>query len=534
MPARINESEKFRYHPLEVKRRRGGKFRGSDIIKIRTEHNNITAVKGALALLFVLVQLGIILAITIYAELVLTWYLVLCLVLSIVTAVYCLSSERNAGSKAIWVLVIIIFFVIGFIIYWLSDDRVMYVRQRRRHRAIYEDTKKYLGEHEFPEVSGSVAEDCRYLYNSAGFVPYKNSGLKYYYSGGTLFDGMIESMKSAKKFIFMEFFIIADGSLFDRIWRVLTRKMEEGVEVYIIYDDMGASKELKLKTARMMRKSSACVKAFNRLMSRFSFAMNYRDHRKIVVIDGKEAYTGGCNLSDEYINSKRMYGYWKDSGVKVTGEAVDAFTLMFMRQWSFIVKSPMDYEKYLRLFDRVESGFAVVPYAGGPDVENTVCKGIYNNIISAAHKFVYIFTPYFVPDESILDALKDKALSGVDVRVVIPDIPDKSYVFMLTLDRLERLLKSGVKVFRLTSSFVHSKAVLSENSAVVGSANFDMRSFYQQFENGVYTNDPAFMNELKSDFESCMRESIEVTKKAPHNLIYRMCRGILKIVEPLM
>lgn len=534
MPFNRTEEDRIRFHPLEVRRRVRRALRGADIVKIRTEHNNITAIKGALALSFVAAQLAAILALVLFAEFYLTWYLVLCAVLSILTAIYCLSSERSTGSKAIWVLITLIFFVIGFIIYWLSDDRFMYGRKRKRHKAIYEETKKYLGEHEFPGVFGVVAQDCRYIYNAGGFVPYKNSGLEYYSSGGILFDNLMESLKAAEKFIFMEYFIIADGDLFERIWKILTEKMGKGVEVYIIYDDMGASKELTLKTARRMRKSGAHVKAFNRLMSRFSFAMNYRDHRKIVVVDGKVAYTGGCNLSDEYINSKRMYGYWKDSGVKITGEAVDALTMMFMRQWTFTAKESMDYDRYMHLFDKVESDFAVVPYAGGPDLENAVCKGIYDNIISEAHDFIYIFTPYFIPDESTCTELKNKALSGVDVRIVVPDIPDKFYVFILTIDNLERLLKSGVKVYRFTSSFVHSKAVLTENCAVVGSANFDMRSFYQQFENGIYTNEPGFMQDLRKDFEYCMKESTEITKKAPHTLAYRAFRGILRIVEPLM
>ncbi len=524
------------YHPLQMINKLRQRAKGAEIVKIHTERHIFTVLKGILALLFVFLQLFIIIGLSVYFSFsgVAAWYLLACFVVSIITAVYVLSSNRSSGTKAIWVIFILVIFVAGFIVFWLSDDKVMYGRQRKRHLKILKNTQHLLPRGDYPDISGPVRADCRYLYNAGGFYPYRDSAVEYYRSGGILFDNLLKSLEEAEKFIFVEFFIIADGTLFERFWDIIQKKLDEGVEVYIIYDDMGCSKELKMRTAHRMRKSKAHVKAFNRLVSRFSFAMNYRDHRKIVVVDGKVAYTGGCNLSDEYTNEKRMYGYWKDSAVKTTGVAVDAISLMFMRQWAFIVKKDMDYEKYLGHYEKLHSDYTVIPYGGGPDFKLTICKGIYENMIAEAHEFIYIFTPYFVPEESVVEALKNKALSGVDVRLCLPDIPDKSYVFMLTLDTAEKLIPYGVKVYRLTDSFVHSKVVLTENAVTVSSANFDMRSFYQQFENAIYTNDPKFINDVFSDFDFVIKESKQVEKAEKHGLIYRIVRGILRIVMPLM
>lgn len=520
------------YHPLEM--RRGSRSRDSRLVKIRTEHNNVSLIKGGLMMLFVFLQLGIILALNFWFAAGLRWYLAFCYVVSVITAVYVLSSNRSTQTKAIWVLFILILFMAGYLCFWMSEDGVVYGRARKRHKKILERSNDFVEPHTQPELSGVVKADSDFLKNSGDFLPYTNSGVEYYPSGSVLFDNAIESLKQAESFIFIEFFIISDGVLLDRVWNVLEQKLQEGVEVRIIYDDMGTTKELSGKMRRKMNKSGAQVKIFNRLISRFSFAMNYRDHRKIIVVDGKEAFTGGCNLSDEYINAKRMHGYWKDTGVKVTGEAVDALTLMFLRQWEYIVKQPVDFAKYLHLYDKVENGSVVIPYAGGPDYALPVCKGIYENIIAEANEFIYIYTPYFVPDDSVIESLKNKALSGVDVRLVLPDIPDKFYVYILTLHYAEKLIPYGVKMYKMTDSFVHGKGVLTENCAVIGSANFDMRSFYQQFENGIYTDDKTFRKQVTDDFKDTFRECELVEKPQKRNLFYRIFRGVLRIVAPLM
>ncbi len=522
------------YHPLEMRGKKRLRSHDSKLIRIRTEHNNVGLIKGAMALLFVFLQLAIIISLVVFFVSAVRWYLIFCYVISLITAVYVLSSDRSAQSKAIWVLFILVAFIVGFVVFWLSEDRFVYRRARKRHHKIFKRSNCFVQPYEPPEVGDAAKADCRFLYNAGGFLPYGNSGVEYYPSGALLFDDVILSLEKAEKFIFIEFFIICDGVLLDRVWDILERKIKEGVEVRIIYDDMGTSKELSGKMLRKMKKGGAQIKAFNRLIARFSFAMNYRDHRKIIVADGKVAYTGGCNLADEYINEKRMDGYWKDTGIQVTGAAIDSLTITFLRQWAYIVKQPIEYARYLHLGEEVINPHIVVPYAGGPDYELPICKGIYENIIAEAKERIYIYTPYFVPDDSVTEALKNKALSGVDVRIVLPDIPDKFYVYMLTLDYAERLIRYGVKIYKMKDSFVHGKGVLTENCAVIGSANFDMRSFYQQFENGIYTDDPHFRSQVLEDFNDTFRECEAVEKPTRRPLAYRVFRGMLRIVSPLM
>jgi cardiolipin synthase len=309
--------------------------------------------------------------------------------------------------------------------------------------------------------------------------------------------------------------------------------MKEGVDVRIIYDDMG-SRVLSLKTRKLIKKSGGQIRVFNKLLSRFTFSLNYRDHRKIIVIDGRVAYTGGCNLADEYINEKRMHGYWKDAGLRMTGEGVDALTLTFLRQWEFIVRKNIQYEQFLNHWEKAQSTSTVIPYVGGPEFEQPICKSVYENVITSAKRKLYIMTPYFVPDESIMQDIVNAALSGVDVRLVLPAIPDKLYVYLLTRDNAEKLTKYGVKVYYVEDAFVHSKVVLSESCAIIGSANFDMRSFFQQFENCVLTDDNGLMGDVERDFEQVFADSLLVEKQQKRGLFNAIAVSALRLVGPLM
>jgi cardiolipin synthase len=409
----------------------------------------------------------------------------------------------------------------------------MYRHARKRHGKIFAKTDEFVGTYSQPIASEDLTLTCSYLHNVANFVPYKNTKLKYFPSGASTFDDIIERLKSAQDFIYIEYFAIADGVLLNRILDILLAKLSQGVEVKIIYDDMG-SRVLSRKTIKKIKKAGGMIRVFNPLLSRFSFALNYRDHRKIVVIDGKTAYTGGVNLADEYINEKRMHGYWKDNGLRLDGEAVDALTLTFLRQWEFIVRKPVDYASHFNKYEKVESSYVVLPYADGPEYEQTIGKSVYENIIASAKKKVYIMTPYYIPDDSITQCIINKALEGVDVRIVLPSIPDKYYVYLLTKDYAEKLIKYGVKVYYMKDAFVHAKTVLTEECAVIGSINFDLRSFYQQFENAVLTNDPFVLCDLSADFEQSFADSVLMDKPEKVGAFKAFAIYILRIVSPLM
>lgn len=521
-------------NPLEY-RRNIGRRRAPDtkLVKVRTERNGWGLIKMLFSLFLILLQLGIIIALSFAPAVLLPVYIVVLAAISIVTAFSVLSSHQTDSKKAIWILFILLFFCFGFVIYYLSDDRLMYRRARKRHKRIFENSGSYAGTFVEPDAGKNMRAICRYLYKSGGFVPYTATQLKYFSSGAQLFDDVLEKLRGAKSFVFIEYYVIADGVLWKRIWDILQAKIKEGVDVRIIVDDVGG-RGLSLKTRRKMRRAGAQICVFNRLLSRFTFALNYRDHRKIIVIDGKTAYTGGSNIADEYINEKRMHGYWKDTGLRMTGAAVDAHTLMFLRQWEYILKKPVDYAPFFNKFDYMPSSGTVVPYMGGPDFELPICKNVYESVISSARRKLYIMTPYFVIDDSVTQDLINAALSGVDVRIVLPEVPDKSYVYLLTVDNAERLLKYGVKIYYLKDAFVHSKVVVSENCAVVGTVNFDMRSFYAQFENAVVSDDGTFIYDVLRDFENTFADSRLITSPTQKGVYKSIATALLRLVSPLM
>lgn len=514
-------------------RRRRRRFTEDKLVKIRTEHNNIGAFKTMLAAFVILAQLGIIVGLSTLPALALRWYLIILAVISIFSALSVLSSHRNNQAKAVWVLFILVFFFGGFVIYFMSNDKYMYARARRRHKDIFARSEKYMPADDAVNASSDMQQACAYLKRAGGFASYNDTALKYYPSGAQLFDEVIESLKEAHSFIFIEYYAVADGVLLNRIWEVLEEKLRQGVEVRLIYDDVG-SRAFSHAMRKKMRSAGAQVHVFSRLLSRFTFAMNYRDHRKIIIIDGKVAFTGGSNVADEYINEKHMHGYWKDTGLKMEGRAVDSMTLFFLRQWEFITGKQTEYARYFGHSQPVASPYVVLPYVGGPEYELTICKSVFESVISSAREKLYIMTPYFIPDDSIVQSLVNKALSGVDVRIVLPSVPDKYYVYLITRDNAEKLIKYGVKIYYLKDSFVHSKLVITESCAVVGTVNFDMRSFYQQFENAVLTDDQSVVAEISEDFERTFPDCDNPQKAARNGLIRTVAIALLRFVSPLM
>ncbi len=522
------------YRSLEVKsRRKRQRFNEDKVVKIRTEHNHVGLAKTLITAAIVLLQLGIIIGLSTLPALAVRWYLLFLVIISLFTAFSVLSSHRNNQAKAVWVLFILVFFFCGFIVYFMSNDKYMYARSRRRHAKIFERTKSLVPQYALANASEDMKQMCSYLSRAGGFAPYTNTSLRYFPSGTQLFDDVLESLKSAEKFVFIEYYAIADGVLLNRMWDILGKKAEEGVDVRIIYDDVG-SRAFTHSMRKKMRESGAQIKVFNRLISRFTFALNYRDHRKMIVIDGKIAYTGGSNIADEYINEKHMHGYWKDTGLRLEGEAIDAMTLFFLRQWEFITKKYCDYAPYMGHYGRVYSPYTVVPYVDGPEYGPSICKNVFESVIYSAKKRLYIMTPYFIPDDSIVQALVNKALSGVDVRIILPSVPDKLYVYLVTRDNAEKLLKYGVKIYYLRDSFVHSKLVITESCAVIGTVNFDMRSFYQQFENAVLTDDMTVVYDVQADFERTFADCDAPSKAGKNGLLRTVAIALLRFVSPLM
>ncbi|MBQ9792149.1 MAG: cardiolipin synthase [Clostridia bacterium] len=506
-------------------------------VKVRTEGNGLGVLKTIIVLALIAVQFLILAFAQMYFLRIFTWYMVFSLVISIITCVYVLASDYHGQAKATWVLFLLVCSSFGYIFYFLSDKHILFAFSRKKYKRIDKEIHKIQTQNNIDNISGEVKNNCDYLYNSGGFATHTNSKCKYFPSGAQFFDSVLKDLESAKEFIFMEYYIISDGVLLKRFLDILKKKAQEGVDVRIIYDDMGCHGTLKAKTKKEIISSGIKLKDFNRMVPVMNIALNLRDHRKIVVIDGKVAYTGGTNLADEYVNEKLMHGYWKDSGIKIKGKAADNLTIAFLGQWRFLTEEEIDYNKYInKAKDEENVDGIVTPFVSGPNYDFSISQNIYANEISHAKEKLYIMTPYFIPDETIKNLIINKARAGVDVRIILPHVADKKFVYIVSRNNAEKLLKFGVKVYTMTSSFVHSKIVLTENSAIVGSINMDLRSFYQQFESAVFTNQVSVLKDINKDFEKTIAYSKQVDEKnmRRRKVFYRMLAGLFNLISPFM
>ncbi len=502
--------------------------------RVKTENSVVGKIKLFTIFLLIALQIVVIIAFNTHYALAAQSTAIVSIVLSLLTCLFVLSSNKNGLSKAVWIIFILCCFTFGYIIFWLSDERIFF-SGKKRYKATY-DKNDLFANANILEHSQSVKEMSSFLYSTGKFTTYDSCKGQYFSCGKDLFFDIENKIKQAKKFIFIEFFIIADGVLFDRIFKILEQKVIECVEVRVIYDDLGCKKTLSTSSKKALKKAGIKIKPFNKLIPLYSVALNYRDHRKIVIIDGQVAYTGGCNLADEYINEKTVYGYWKDTGYRVEGGAVNAFTLMFLRQWEVLSKQREDYSKYLNLHKNYKNTSAVIPYADGLEYNHPIARGVYENMITSANEILYIMTPYFVVDDGVQSLLVNKALSGVDVRIFLPGIPDKPFVYSVSRSNAEKLIDYGVKIYTVKDTFLHSKIVLTEDAVAIGSVNMDLRSFYQQFECAVYTDDAEVMDSVKQDFSLLLNNSEQITHKNKwsKNIFYKIYIGIMQVFAPFM
>lgn len=506
-------------------------------LKVKTESKGLGAIKTLVVLLLIMSQIAVLILTYTYFARAFQWYFSLSILLSMIACVHVLSSEYHGQAKATWISFLMISFGFGYIIYFLSDKRVLFSKSKKKINKIQRATYDLQTQNNIENInSTSVKSTCKYLYNSGKFVSHFDTKMKYFSSGAALFDSIIEDLRNADSFVFIEYFIISDGVLFTRILDILKEKARAGVDVRIIYDDMGSHSTMKFKTKKDIISSGIKLQSFNRLVPVFNIALNLRDHRKIVCIDGKIAYTGGANLADEYINEKRMHGYWKDEGIRIEGPAVDNLTIAFLNQWQFVTDKAIEYNDYIGLAKSYKNISVCVPYVSGPHYNYSIAQNMYANQIANAEEKLYIMSPYFIPDETITNLIINKARAGVDVRIILPDIADKKFVYIVSRNNAEKLMSHGVKLYTMTSSFVHSKVVLTETSTIIGSINMDLRSFNQQFESAVFTDDSAVIQDVEKDFEYTFDRCTEITKNNSRRkkLSFRILAGLFNIISPFM
>lgn len=465
-------------------------------------------------------------------------------VLALVITLYLINKNERPSLKLNWILVILLTPALGVPMYLLYGEGKPTRKMNRKINAAKERNEavlieKYGGPVCYPPSSRKDAVSC-YLAAQAGYPLYKDGTVDYYKCGEEMFPVMLEELKKAEKFILVEYFIIAPGKMWDSILKILLEKAMQGVQVRIIYDDFGCMMTLPPRYdeyVESLHKNIKCM-TFNDVVPLFALRMNNRDHRKILVVDGKVAFTGGINLADEYIAEKVRFGYWKDTGVRITGDAVRSFTQMFFYMWNAFRKDREDISEYLlpTSGEKKDVGVRIQPYDDSPLDDKSVGEAVYTDIISSATRYVYIFTPYLILDDFMRAALIQAAARGVDVRIVTPGIPDKKMTYRLTRANYELLMKAGVKVYQYTPGFIHAKSMLCDDEcAVVGTINLDYRSLYLHFENAVYFSNCKAVEDLKRDYEETFAVSKLCTpENTKRGLVGRLVDSVLRIFETLL
>ena len=467
--------------------------------------------------------------------------------LSAFVILYVVNKDENPSFKLAWIIPITVIPVFGTLLYLFLELQWEGKIINRKLRENISDTQPYLKQNprymeQLARTSRSNANLAAYIENSGSYPVYGNTNVKYYPVGEEMFEDMKKELEKAKRFIFMEYFIVERGGMWDSLLEILERKVQEGVEVRFMYDGMCCLVLLPYSYPRELRAKGLKAKMFAPIRPALSTYQNNRDHRKILVIDGHTAFTGGINLADEYINRKVRFGHWKDTGIMVKGDAVTSFTMMFLQMWNITEKEPEDYGRYLRdpeFFYPPElsmEGF-VIPYGDSPLDQETVGELVYLDIINTARNYVHIMTPYLILNYELVQALQFAAKRGVETIIIMPHIPDKEYAFLLAKAHYEELIRAGVQIYEYTPGFVHAKVFTSDDEkAVVGTINMDYRSLYLHFECAAYIYRNEVIKDVERDFKETLAKSQVITlEECRHYPWYKKFAGrVLRLFAPLM
>ena len=464
--------------------------------------------------------------------------------ISLFVALYVISKREKGAFKLTWVFLILLFPLFGGAMYLLFNFQTSTKRFSNRIELIKDRTKHYYF---LPGDTYEIAQQhlpnqlpqIQYLQKYAGFPIYTNSNTRYLTPGEQKFEALKIELEKAEKYIFLEYFIVQEGVMWNEIFSILKRKVKEGVIVRLIYDDMGCFFVLPKDFPEKLKKHGIECSVFNPFKPFLTVKQNNRDHRKIAVIDGKVAFTGGINLADEYINAIVKFGHWKDSAIMIKGEAAWSFTVMFLQMWELCTNIQEDYELYYPWKEQkcvTQSTGYIQPYADSPMDTDNVGEHVYLQILNNAKNYVYIYTPYLIVDDSMISSLTLASKSGIDVRIITPHKWDKWLIHMTTRSYYRELIKAGVKIYEYSKGFLHAKAFVSDDTiATVGTTNLDFRSLYLHFECGAWLYGTEAVMELKQDFLQTQEECQPITLKdcTPRPLM-RLFQDVLRLFAPLM
>lgn len=454
-------------------------------------------------------------------------------ILSMVVIVIILNSKENPSIKLSWLAVVSFLPILGAVLYSFFHFNIGYLSYNKKIKHGIDYSLQYIPNYQNDEsIPKQMQNLAYYLYKNGGYRLFGNTKVEYFPLGENKWNAMKMALKQAESFIFLEYFIVEEGKMWDELLQILIEKVKEGVEVRVLYDGTCAFTTLPFDYDKTLQKQGIQCKLFAPIKPFMSTHYNNRDHRKILVIDNKIAFNGGVNLADEYINQKEVHGHWKDTAILLEGEAVCNLTLMFLQMWN----QDDDYDRYLTKYSVHEKG-SVITYGDNPYDQEKVGEMIYLDILNTATDFVYIASPYLIIDNEMITSLCFAAKRNVDVRILLPHIPDKKFVHIQARSHYQELIEAGVKIYEYTPGFVHAKMFISDDQkAVVGTINLDYRSLYLHFECATYLYQHPVISTIKKDYLETLEKSQLVTiqdlKADP--FWNRILGKILKMFAPIM
>lgn len=461
------------------------------------------------------------------------------------TEIFCviriIASDDNPDYKVPWLLFVLIIPVAGFMLYFMFYSRTLQNRfikrldTLKRQGYLYDDSAQIA---KLQDENPIVASQAKMLCSIGETHLFTDTKQEYFPLGEDMHQRLLQDLDTAEKFIYMEYFIIEEGKFWNSILDILKRKAAEGVEVKVLYDDIGCMMTLPGDYHKTLKAYGIEATPFSRLKGNADSEFNNRSHRKITVIDGKVGYTGGVNIADEYINEVVKYGHWKDTAIRLEGEAVRELTELFRVDFGINVRKMPDIRDDLYPKTEIKEHGYVVPFGDGPHplYNRRVGKSVIQNMLGGATRYMWMTTPYLIIDNDLSQSIENAALRGVDVRIIVPHIPDKKLVFGMTQSFYHRLMAAGVRIYEYESGFIHAKSYLADdNQAMIGTINLDYRSLVHHFENGVWMYDCESIKDLKSDMEDTLGKCIEVTPDMlKTNLLQRFIRAVVRIFAPML
>ena len=493
--------------------------------------------RAGIFVILILIQMLVFLGIPYYLKEYATFIYSVMSLMEIIVLVYIINTEGNPAFKLSWILCVMAVPVVGTIFYIYVHLQLETRFVQNRLAALRMETEPYMDQDQ--KITDANAQLSYYLSHQLGFPTYRNTEAEYFPVGEAKFASMIKELEKAEKFIFMEYFIVEEGIMWNTILEILKRKAAEGVEVRFMYDGMCAFDLLPYSYPKKLQKYGINCKMSNKIRPFVSTIQNNRDHRKICVIDGQVGYVGGVNLADEYINEKERFGHWKDTAVLLRGDAVQSLTMIFLQMWDVDMRGVEPYGKYLtKKADTLNEKLGyVIPYADSPFDHENVGEEVYFHILNHAKKYVHIMTPYLILDNEMLTTLIRAAKSGIEVIIIMPHIPDKWYAFAVAKTYYKELIEGGVQIYEYTPGFVHAKIFVSDDdTATVGSINLDFRSLYLHFENGVFIYDNPEVQKVEEDFQNTLAKchKVTVTEVRNRGILMKTAGQVLRLVAPLM